>query len=134
TLSDRASDAIAAALAEKENVVDTVAGVDLNSYSPDVRNILVDLAKRDTERQSATFVSQLLPRLQQETRMLDGSHRSANFAVLRAPDVPSVLIELGYLSNREDDLLLKQASPRTPRPPPWGPAVDAFFEHAPSAA
>jgi len=134
TLSDRASDAIAAALAAKENVVDTVAGVDLNSYSPDVRNILVDLAKRDTERQSATFVSQLLPRLQQETRMLDGSHRSANFAVLRAPDVPSVLIELGYLSNREDDLLLKQASHRKHLARAVVAAVDAFFAHAPTAA
>jgi len=134
TLSEHASDAIAAALAEKENVVDSIAGVDLNSYSADVRNILVDLAKRDTERQSTSFVTQLLPRLQQETRLLDGSHRSANFAVLRAPDVPSVLIELGYLSNRDDDLLLKQASHRKHLARAMVAAVDAFFQHGPNTA
>jgi len=134
TLSDRASDAIAAALADKENVVDEVAGVDLNSYSADVRGILLDLAKRDTERQSAAFVAQLLPRLQEQTRMLDGSHRSANFAVLRAPDIPSVLIELGYLSNRDDDLLLKQKSHRKHLTRAMVAAVDAFFAHPQSAA
>jgi len=134
TLSERASDAVAAALAAKENVVDTVAGVDLSNYSADVRSILLDLAKRDTERQSAAFVAQLLPRLQEETRMLDGSHRSANFAVLRAPDIPSVLIELGYLSNREDDLLLKQKGHRKHLTRAMVAAVDAYFAHPQSAA
>lgn len=133
TLSGRPSDALAAALADKENMVDQVAGVDLENYNAQVRGILIDLARRDTERQSTAFVSELLPCLEQETPLLDGSHRSANFVVLRAPDVPSVLVELGFLSNRKDDLLLKKKSHRKHLAHAIVSAIDAFFVHRHSA-
>ena len=102
TLSETSSDKEAAALARKENKSDLIAGIDLRGESTDVANILVDLAMRETMNYSARFAGYLVPELGKEVVLRENSHRFAGFLVLKAPDVPSVLLEIGYLSNRED--------------------------------
>lgn len=103
TLSAASSDAEAAALARKENQSDVIAGVDLGGEGSPVASILIGLAQRDTINRSVRFADTLVPRLEQATDILPRTpHRSAGFVVLKAPDVPAVLIELGYLSNPAD--------------------------------
>jgi len=110
TLSEQASDREAAALAVRENRADLVAGVDLSRHSSEVSNILFDLARRETNNQSIRLARDLVSELGRRVRLLQHSHRSAGFAVLKAPDVPSALVEIGCLSNREEEGLLQQAS------------------------
>ncbi|KAB2850665.1 MAG: N-acetylmuramoyl-L-alanine amidase [Hyphomicrobiaceae bacterium] len=128
TTSEKASDEEARALAEKENLSDIIAGADVSSEEHDaVNDILVDLMKRETMNSSRTFTNFVLGSLRQTTALSREPHRSAAFRVLRAPDVPSVLIELGYLSNREEEKLLlsKEWQARTARS--IAQAVDAYF-------
>ena len=103
TLSEKASDREAAALAQRENKADLIAGVDLDSEPDEVATILIDLARRETMNLSATFATLVLPEFERAGKTLRKGHRFAGFAVLKAPDVPSVLIELGYLSNPADE-------------------------------
>jgi N-acetylmuramoyl-L-alanine amidase len=103
TLNDGRSDREAAALARRENQSDVIAGVDLSGDNNPVAPILINLAQRDTINKSSRFAETALTRLSSATDLLARSpHRSASLAVLIAPDVPAVLIELGYLSNRAD--------------------------------
>jgi N-acetylmuramoyl-L-alanine amidase len=103
TLSEEGSDKEAAALAKKENQSDIIAGVDLSGEDDSVSSILIDLAQRDTMNRSSRFASAAVSSLGHATDILPRQpHRSAAFAVLKAPDVPAVLIELGYLSNASD--------------------------------
>jgi N-acetylmuramoyl-L-alanine amidase len=106
TLSDKASDAEAEALAAKENKSDVIAGVDLSKENQTVSGILIDLAQRETINLSSRFASILVNDLSNDTVMRQNSHRFAGFAVLKAPDVPSVLLEMGYISNDTDERLL----------------------------
>jgi N-acetylmuramoyl-L-alanine amidase len=106
TLSERASDQEAAALAAKENASDAIAGLDLAEDTDEVSDILVDLTRRETKNFSAAFANNLVSELSSTTRMIRNPHRSARFLVLRAHDVPSVLVEIGYLSNEQDEKLL----------------------------
>jgi N-acetylmuramoyl-L-alanine amidase len=104
TLSASGSDREAAALARKENQSDIIAGVDLSGENSPVASILVALAQRDTMNRSSRFAEMVVSDLSRATDILPREpHRSAGFAVLKAPDVPAVLIELGYLSNSHDD-------------------------------
>ncbi|HEX6120027.1 MAG TPA: N-acetylmuramoyl-L-alanine amidase [Dongiaceae bacterium] len=109
TLSEKASDAEAEALAAKENKSDIIAGVDLSKQSNVVSNILIDLAQRDTKNMSTRFATLLVRELKEQTMLLGNTHRYAGFAVLKAPDVPSVLIEMGYISSSKDEALLTSA-------------------------
>lgn len=109
TLSEKASDTEAEALAAKENKSDIIAGVDLSKQSNVVSNILIDLAQRDTKNMSTRFASLLVRELKDETMLLGNTHRFAGFAVLKAPDVPSVLIEMGYISSSKDEALLSSS-------------------------
>jgi N-acetylmuramoyl-L-alanine amidase len=103
TLSEKGSDKEAAALARKENESDIIAGVDLGGGNSAVKPILIDLAQRDTMNRSARFASGAVTLLTATTDiLLRQPHRAAAFVVLKAPDVPAVLIELGYLSNQAD--------------------------------
>jgi N-acetylmuramoyl-L-alanine amidase len=103
TLSERGSDREAAALARKENQSDVVAGVDLKGQDETVSHILIDLAQRETINRSVRFAQSLVTELGRSAGVIARDpHRSAAFAVLKAPDVPAVLIELGYLSNVGD--------------------------------
>lgn len=102
TLSETASDAEAARLAEAENKADVIAGVDLTAEPNDVANILVDLAQRETKTFSMQFARTVVDELKSAARMHKHPLKSAGFKVLTAPDVPSVLIELGYMSTKDD--------------------------------
>lgn len=102
TLSNTASDAEAAQVAENENRADVIAGVDLKGEPDDVAGILIDLAQRETKTFSVQFAHKLVADLRGVARLHKRPLKSAGFRVLRAPDVPSVLVELGYVSNRDD--------------------------------
>ena len=102
TLSETASDAEAARLAETENKADLIAGVDLSTEPNEVADILIDLAQRETKHFSAQFAKTLLGELKSSARLHKHPIKSAGFRVLTAPDVPSVLIELGYVTNPQD--------------------------------
>jgi len=107
TLSENASDHETARLAEQENNSGVVAGVDLAAESQDVADILLDLAMREKMNESkllGRYVEEAL--INNSVRLLPNSHRAAGFAVLKAPDVPSVLIETGFLSNADEVKLL----------------------------
>lgn len=106
TLSDKASDRDAAALADKENSSDLIAGLDTEPESDDVADILVDLTRRETRNFSLMFANDLVGDLGSATRLIRNPRRAAGFRVLRAHDVPSVLMEIGYLSNDQDEKLL----------------------------
>ena len=102
TLSDTASDAAAARLAEAENRADVIAGLDLTAESGEVTDILIDLARRETKTFSMQFARTLLTELRTATKLHKTPLKSASFRVLKAPDIPSVLVELGYVTNRYD--------------------------------
>ncbi len=102
TLSDHASDAEAASLADAENKSDVIAGVDLSAEPDDVANILIDLAQRETKVFSLQFARTLIGELKPTTKLHVHPIKSAGFIVLKAPDVPSVLVELGYMSTKDD--------------------------------
>lgn len=103
TLSNTASDAQTAKLAARENRADLIAGVDLSHEDKEVANILIDLAMRDTMNQSKYFANLVVKQATREgIQMLEKPHRFAGFAVLKAPDVPSVLLEMGFMSNRKE--------------------------------
>jgi N-acetylmuramoyl-L-alanine amidase len=110
TLSETASDEMAAQLAKRENAADRFAGIDLSRHNRVVKSILLDLMARETAVRSAKFAGNLVERLHPPLQALPNTHRQANFAVLRAPDVPSVLVEMGFLSNAADEKLLNQKS------------------------
>jgi N-acetylmuramoyl-L-alanine amidase len=102
TLSDRASDAEAERLAEAENKADAIGGVNLTEEPTEVADILIDLAQRETRTFSNRFARLLMGEMKNTVRMHKRPLKSAGFRVLKAPDVPSVLIELGYVSNKGD--------------------------------
>ena len=102
TVSDTASDAEAARLAESENRADVIAGIDLSHEPGDVADILIDLAQRETKAFSVHFAKALVADMKRVARMHKQPLKSAGFKVLKAPDVPSVLIELGYVSSKTD--------------------------------
>ncbi len=106
TVSDQASDAEAEALAQKENRADIIAGIDLATESKDVANILINLAQRESRNRAMSFSKKAVTQLKGVTAFTGKPIRSAAFTVLKAPDVPSVLIELGYLSSKQDEALL----------------------------
>ncbi|WP_374366840.1 N-acetylmuramoyl-L-alanine amidase [Dongia sp.] len=128
TLSEKASDAEAAALAAKENKSDVIAGVDLTHESKVVSGILIDLAQRETINLSARFAKILVGALKNDTLMLGNSHRFAGFAVLKAPDVPSVLLEMGYISSDEDQQLLTSKKHQKKLAKAITKAISSFFD------
>ncbi|MBS0535267.1 MAG: N-acetylmuramoyl-L-alanine amidase [Proteobacteria bacterium] len=127
TLSENASDAEAARLAEAENKADVIAGVDLTAEPDDVANILVDLAQRETKTYSAQFARSVVGELKSTARLHKHPLKSAGFKVLTAPDVPSVLVELGYMSTKEDLKLLTNTGWQAKTAAAVGQAVDQFF-------
>ncbi|MEM7618575.1 MAG: N-acetylmuramoyl-L-alanine amidase [Pseudomonadota bacterium] len=107
TLSNTASDKQTAKLAARENQADLIAGVDLSHEDKEVANILIDLAMRDTMNQSKFFANTVVDIMNQKgLRTLTKPHRYAGFAVLKAPDTPSVLLEIGFMSNKQEANLL----------------------------
>jgi N-acetylmuramoyl-L-alanine amidase len=127
TLSETASDAEAARLADAENRADVIAGVDLTTEPDDVADILIDLAQRETKGFSAHFARTLSTELKAAARLHKKPLKSAGFRVLKAPDVPSVLIELGYVSNPQDLKLLTSDAWRSRVTDAVVQAVHTFF-------
>lgn len=127
TLSDTASDAEAARLAEAENRSDVIAGIDLAKEPNDVADILLDLAHRETKTFSHAFARLLVGEMKSTVRLHKKPLKSAGFVVLKAPDVPSVLIELGYMTNRSDLKLLTSESWRNKAAATMVQAVEHFF-------
>jgi N-acetylmuramoyl-L-alanine amidase len=128
TLSDTASDAEAGRLAEAENRADVIAGIDLSGEPDDVADILIDLAQRETKAFSVHFARTLLEEMRKSVRLHKRPMKSAGFRVLKAPDVPSVLIELGYVSNRQDIKSLVSDSWRGKTADAITQAIDSFFK------
>jgi N-acetylmuramoyl-L-alanine amidase len=127
TLSEQASDEEAKSLAAKENRSDIIAGVELPLESNDVTNILIDLAQRETKNLSIGFADTVLASLNGKTKIRKKGRRYAGFRVLKAPDVPSVLIELGYMTNPEDVKRLKSSAWRSKVAGAVAKAVDTYF-------
>jgi N-acetylmuramoyl-L-alanine amidase len=127
TLSDRASDAEAERLAEAENKADAIGGVNLTEEPTDVADILIDLAQRETRTFSHRFARTLMNEMKSTTRMHKHPLKSAGFRVLKAPDVPSVLIELGYVSNKDDLEHLVSENWRSRTVGSVAHAIDTFF-------
>ncbi|WP_247887139.1 N-acetylmuramoyl-L-alanine amidase [Azospirillum sp. SYSU D00513] len=129
TLSDKASDREAEMLAAKENRADAIAGLNLVAENDQVVSILIDLAQRDTMNQSKRFASMALQSLKKAVTLLPTNpHRQAGFAVLTAPDVPSVLVEMGYLSSSKDTDLLTSPDYRRRMGAALIKGVDSYFK------
>lgn len=107
TLSTKATDDFARALARRENLADATVGLDLRRTDAETAAVLVDLVTRQTRNIAAHAKARLVQGAGRDLRLLDNPMRAANFAVLRAPDIPSVLLETGFLSNPEDEALLR---------------------------
>ena len=106
TLSENASDREAAQLAERENKSDLIVGMDLDAESQEVTDILIDLVQRETMNQSAVFADAIVQEITKKIKTHRRPHKFAGFAVLKALDIPSILLEMGYLSNIKDETLL----------------------------
>lgn len=129
TLSEEASDEEARALAAKENFSDAIAGVELPKDSDEVvTNILIDLAQRETNNRSVVMARSIVGELAAKGRLHTKQLRSAGFRVLKAPDVPSVLLELGFLSNEEDEKQLTSETWRERMAGAISDAVDNYFK------
>jgi N-acetylmuramoyl-L-alanine amidase len=127
TLSEKASDAEAAALAADENKADIIAGANLSDYPEEVADILVDLAQRETKNDSIKYAHELVQQLEQSGWSSNHGVRSAGFAVLKAPDVPSVLLEMGYLSNAREERELRDSRYRAKLMGAVKRAIDLYF-------
>jgi N-acetylmuramoyl-L-alanine amidase len=128
TLSDTASDEEAAALALKENRADIIAGVNLGEQIVEVADILIDLVQRESKNHASLFSNKALIELEGVTTMTGQPLRSAGFVVLKAPDVPSILMELGYLSSAEDEKKLKSPKWRKAMAAAMVAAIDKHFQ------
>jgi N-acetylmuramoyl-L-alanine amidase len=127
TVSEKASDQEAEALAASENKSDVLSGVDLSEEQAEVANILISLAQRETNNRSAMLADLLVANLSNRVRLLERAHRFAGFAVLKSPDTPSVLVELGFLSHRDDSKLLKSKAYRDKVSEGILAGIDAYF-------
>lgn len=127
TLSEKASDKEAERLADKENRADMIAGVDLSDEPEEVAGILFDLTRRETKTFTTEFAKQLVKELKVTAKLNKNPLRSAGFRVLKAPDVPSVLLELGYLSSPEDAKLMMSDAWQDQATDAVAQAVDRYF-------
>ena len=127
TLSEKASDREAAKLAARENKSDLLAGVELVNVDEEVSGILLELAQRETLNYSAQFAEMLVPEMKREVRMLGNPHRMAGLVVLNSHEIPSVLLESGFLSNRQDARFLNSQNGRKKISKAVRRAVDRYF-------
>lgn len=128
TLSDTASDQEAAALAERENKADIIGGIDLGGNTKEVNDILISLSQTDTRNKSSKYATYLVQEMSKSVKLVRNTHRFAGFAVLKAPDVPAALLEMGYLSNRTEEANLKTPAYRRKLADAVARAVDKYFK------
>lgn len=128
TLSEKASDKETAKLAKNENNAGLIAGIDLSDEEPEVVDILIDLAMRDTMNHSNILANTLVDHLRKDgIKLINRAHRSAGFAVLKAPDTPSILIEAGFISNRQEAMQLRTKTYQRKMAQSIVSGVDHFF-------
>ncbi|MGI9450498.1 MAG: N-acetylmuramoyl-L-alanine amidase [Geminicoccaceae bacterium] len=132
TLSNQASSEEAARLASNENRADILGGIDLSHHEPIVTQILIDLAQRDANSKSIRVADILVEELATVAPMLRKQQQQAGFVVLKSPDMPSVLIELGYLSNRDDEKRLNDPDHLADLAGVMIDAIDRYFHGEPS--
>jgi N-acetylmuramoyl-L-alanine amidase len=128
TLSETASDALSAALARRENAADAKGGLNLPPVSPDVQRILLSLVRQETRQGSVRLANMAVGALRPRVPLLPNTHRQAAFAVLKAPDIPSVLVEIGFLSSRQDEAQLKRPEHRAVVAAALAGAVEDYLE------
>ena len=128
TLSEKASDKEAEALAERENQADIILGLDMGDQSKEVSEVLISLAQGETRNRSSEFAAAVVREMKKSVKTISDTHRFAGFAVLKAPDVPSVLLEMGYLSNKNEERLLKQPNYRKKLATSTVKAINRYFE------
>ena len=127
TLAGTASDAQTAALAQRENAADHYGGAQLGDVSPHVADILASLVRHETRAGSADMQRHIVASLRQDVKLLENPARHAAFAVLKAADIPSVLVEMGFMSNPHDETALRQGSHRAMVAMAIRRAVDGYF-------
>lgn len=128
TLSEKSSDKQAELLAKKENRADIIAGADFSTESPDVMKTLIDLSQRDSMNKSSIFANIAITSVKDsEIKILQNTHRFAGFVVLTAPDIASVLIELGYLSNKNEEKSLNSLIYKRKVVQSLTEAIDKYF-------
>ncbi len=130
TLANTASDAQTAALAQRENSADRFAGGSWHNASPEVSRILASLVRQETRVGSGRFSRSLVGSLDQDLPMLPNPERHAGFVVLKAVDIPSVLVEMGFMSNRNDEAELRRPEHRARVAEAMKRAVDGYFAAA----
>jgi N-acetylmuramoyl-L-alanine amidase len=128
TLSKEGSDDISRYLAKKQNRTDLIAGLDLPPTKPNVFDILIDMTRRESKAFSAQFADLLVKRMSADVKLIRNPHRSADFYVLKSPEVPSVLLELGYLSNQQDETLMRSPEWQTRAADHVVEAIKEFFD------
>ena len=131
TISERASDAEAAALAERENKADIILSMDLSDIDPMAGSVLLDLEKTATMNKSAQYADYVVREMKKKVSLVPNAHRMAGFVVLKSPSIPSVLIELGYLSNKTEDKNLQKSSYRKKLAESLVRAVNSYFDDLP---
>lgn len=133
TLGDHASDAQTAALAVRENASDRFAGPGFHNAPPEVARILASLVRQETKMGSARMAHTVVGELGRDTRLLQNPARQASFMVLKAADIPSVLVEMGFMSNREDEAALRTADHRAKVAGAMRRAIDGYFAALPGS-
>ena len=128
TLSENASDKEAGKLAAKENKADIIGGTDLSRADDVLASILIDLSQRSTNNESIKLADLLVDDIGEVTKLVRNTRRYAGFAVLKAPDMPSVLVELGYLSNASDAQRLAQKPHRLELAKAMLRSLDKYFQ------
>jgi N-acetylmuramoyl-L-alanine amidase len=131
TLSETASDPFSAALARRENLADLAGGLRLPSVSPEVQRILLSLMRHETRAGSLRMARLAVEELGQAVPLLPNTHREAGFVVLKAPEVPSVLVEMGFLSHPADEAALRRPAHRARIAAALARAVGAWLEAGP---
>ena len=128
TLSETASDKEAEALAERENKADIIDGMDFSDNSPEINDVLISLSQNDSRNKSSKFATYVVNEVKRNVKIVNNAHKFAGFAVLKAPDGPSVLLELGYLSNYTEEKQLRQPWYRKRIAEHMVKAVDRYFK------
>ena len=134
TLADTASDAQTAALAQRENAADRFGGPAFRDAPPEVAHILASLVRQETRAGSARMARSVVGELHHDLPLLQNPSRHAGFVVLKAADIPSVLVEMGFMSNREDEAALRRPEHRALVAAAMKRAVDAYFSSRAAAA
>jgi N-acetylmuramoyl-L-alanine amidase len=122
------SDQLAGALARRENLADRAGGLRLPSVPPEVQAILLSLVRAETRIGSARMAQQVVTELRPDVPLLPNTHRQAGFLVLKAPDVPAVLVEMGFLSDPRDEAALRRPDHRAKLATALGRAIHGWLD------